>query len=204
MPLINDLIEGGWLKTPRIIKAFEKIKRADFLPENLKGLAELNEALPIGYNQTISQPLVVAFMLEGLQPEQGNNILDIGSGSGWTSALLAEIVKETGRVISLEIVPELREFGQKNTVKYGPSVRFVCADGSGGYKEESPYDRILCSAALQKEVPLAWKDQLKVGGRMVVPINSSIWFFVKNSESEFFEIEHPGFSFVPFVKKQNL
>lgn len=204
MPLINDLIEGGWLKTPRIIKAFEKIKRADFLPENLKGLAELNEALPIGYNQTISQPLVVAFMLEGLQPEQGNNILDIGSGSGWTSALLAEIVKETGRVISLEIVPELREFGQKNTVKYSLPIQFVCADGSGGYKEESPYDRILCSAALQEEVPLAWKDQLKVGGRMVVPINSSIWFFVKNSESEFSEIEHPGFSFVPFVKKQNL
>ena len=92
MALIDNLIQEGWLKTPRIIEAFRKIKRVDFLPENIKNLAELNEALPIGYGQTISQPLVVAFMLEQLQPEIGDKILDVGSGSGWTSALLGEIV----------------------------------------------------------------------------------------------------------------
>ena len=97
MALIDSLVEQGWLKTPRIIKAFRKIKRIDFLPEDMKDLAELNEALPIGYGQTISQPLVVAFMLELLEPKPGDKILDIGAGSGWTTALLAEIVSQQGK-----------------------------------------------------------------------------------------------------------
>ena len=88
MSLIDSLIQQGWLKTPEIIEAFRKIKRIDFLPEDMKDLAELNEALPIGYGQTISQPLVVAFMLELLQPKKGEKILDIGSGSGWTALSL--------------------------------------------------------------------------------------------------------------------
>ena len=92
MNLVDSLIREGWLKTPRIIEAFRKVKRIDFLPEDMKDLAELNEALPIGSGQTISQPLVVAFMLELLQPQKREKILDIGSGSGWTSALLAYIV----------------------------------------------------------------------------------------------------------------
>ena len=91
MALIDNLIAEGWLKTPRIIEAFRKIKRVDFLPEDIKNLAELNEALPIGWGQTISQPLVVAFMIEQLDPQPGDKILDVGSGSGWTTALLAEI-----------------------------------------------------------------------------------------------------------------
>ena len=91
MNLIDNLISEGWLKSPRIIEAFRKIKREDFLPDHLKDLAQLNEALPIGYGQTISQPLVVALMLELLEPKEGEKILDIGSGSGWTTALLAYI-----------------------------------------------------------------------------------------------------------------
>src|SRR4030043_2280630 len=94
MALINDLIKEGWLKTPRIIEAFSKIKRVDFLPEDIKDLAEENTALSIGFGQTISQPLVVAFMLELLEPKPGENILDIGAGSGWTAALLAYATSE--------------------------------------------------------------------------------------------------------------
>ena len=123
MSLIDSLIQQGWLKTPEIIEAFRKIKRIDFLPEDMKDLAELNEALPIGYGQTISQPLVVAFMLELLQPKKGEKILDIGSGSGWTSALLADIVSQkenSGKVIAIEFIPELKEFGEKNVAKYQP------------------------------------------------------------------------------------
>jgi len=140
--LIHSLIQQGWLKTPQIIKAFQKVKREDFLPKEIKGLAELNEALPIGYGQTISQPLVVAFMLELLQPREGEKILDIGSGSGWTSALLAEIVGEKGKVIAMEIVPELVEFGKNNVKKYNfiekKIVEFVWGDGSKGYPKEAP------------------------------------------------------------------
>ena len=94
MTLIDDLIKDGWLKTPLIIDAFKKIKRADFIDEKSEvlgssyneELAELDTALPIGYGQTISQPLVVAFMIEQLQPEKGDKVLDVGSGSGWTTA----------------------------------------------------------------------------------------------------------------------
>ena len=205
MALIDHLINEGWLKAPRIIEAFRRIKRVDFLPKDLEDLAELNEALPIGYGQTISQPLVVAFMLEQLEPKEGDKILDIGSGSGWTSALLGEIVGKKGRVIAIDIIPELVEFGKNNVAKYNfiekGIVEFICADGSKGYKKEAPYDGILVSAAVQTEVPRAWKEQLKIGGRIVTPIGSSIWLFTKKSESKFEEIEYPGFAFVPLISK---
>jgi len=228
MNLIDSLIEEGWLKTPRIIEAFRKIKRVDFLPREIKDLAELNEALSIGYGQTISQPLVVAFMLELLDPQPGNKILDIGSGTGWTTALLAQIVGQKGKVIAIDIIPELVEFGKQNVAKYNfiekglPAaclpdrqgrqgiVEFICADGSKGYKKEAPYDKILASASAET-LPPVWKEEVKIGGRIVTPIGSSIWLFIKKSpsfakategkEAEFEEIEYPGFAFVPLIIK---
>lgn len=202
MTLIESLVEGGWLKTPRIIEAFQKIKRADFLPENMKDLAELNEALPIGFNQTISQPLVVAFMLELLSPKPGEKILDVGSGSGWTTAILGEIAGEKGKVAAIEVVPELKDFGEKNVSKYNfikkGIAEFICEDGSKGYKEEAPFDKILASASA-RNLPEAWKEQLKIGGRIVTPIGTSIWLFVKKDEQNFQETEYPGFVFVPLI-----
>lgn len=225
MSLIDSLIKEGWLKTPRIIEAFKKIKRVDFLPEDIRDLAELNEALSIGFGQTISQPLVVAFMLEQLEPKEGDKILDIGSGSGWTTALLAEIVGKEGKVIGIDIIPELVEFGEKNVAKYNfigkGIVKFMCADGSKGYQKEAPFDEILVSASVQGELPENWKEQLKIGGRIVTPIGSSIWRFIKKSpsfasasaeatagkkamedkEADFEETEYPGFVFVPLIEK---
>jgi len=203
MALIDSLIKDGWLKTPRIIEAFKEIKRADFMPDNIKQLAEVNEALPIGQDQTISQPLTVAFMLEHLQPEAGDNILDIGSGSGWTSALLAQIVGSNGKVTAIEIIPELKEFGEKNVAKYKfiekGIVEFICTDGSKGYKKRAPFNRILASAAGSK-IPKAWKEQLKIKGRIVAPVKNSIWILIKKSKKEFEETEYSGFAFVPLVK----
>lgn len=224
MNLIDSLIKEGWLKTPEIIKAFRKIKRINFLPDDIKDLAEFNEALPIGLGQTISQPLVVAFMLEKLQPKEGENILDIGSGSGWTSALLAEIVGPKGKVIAIEIIPELAEFGKKNVSKYNfvkkGVAEFICGDGSKGCPNITSrsefaegFDKILCSASVYGKLPKNWKEQLKVGGRIVTPIGSSIWLFIKNppipsttsgqvsGKDNFEEIEFPGFAFVPLVSK---
>lgn len=219
MSLIDSLINDGWLKTPEVIRSFKKIKREDFLPariptwlgsvagelDEIKNLAELNEALPIGLGQTISQPLTVAFMLEKLEPKEGDKILDIGSGSGWTSALLAEIVGPKGMVVAIEILKDLVEFGENNVSKYNfvekGTVKFVYGDGCRGYKKEAPYNKILCSAAACKRIPLEWKKQLKIGGRIVAPIDSSIWLFIKKSEDEFEEIEFPGFAFVPLVEK---
>ena len=215
MALIDSLIQEGWLKTPEIIEAFFEIKRADFMfirqslgegGPDLEELAELNEALPIGYGQTISQPLVVAFMIEQLQPQAGEKILDIGSGSGWTTALLAHIVGQKGKVIAIELVPELKEFGEKNVAKYNfikkEIAGFICVDGSKGYKKEAPFDKILASAAAQGEIPKTWKDQLKIGGRIVCPVMSSIWVLEKKSKDEFEETEHPGFAFVPLIQKE--
>ena len=204
MSLIDDLIKEEWLRTPRVIDAFRKIKREDFLPEDKKQLAELNEALPIGSGQTISQPLVVAFMLELLEPKPGQKILDIGTGSGWTSALLAYLVGEKGKVIAIEIISELKEFGEKNVAKYNfikkGIVEFHCIDGSNGYKDEAPFDKILASATAEK-LPQAWKEQLKIDGKIVTPIGSSIWVFKKKAEACFESKEYPGFAFVPLVNK---
>lgn len=205
MALIDELITGGWLKTERYIEAFRKIKRIDFLPEDSKDLAEVDTALSIGFGQTISQPLVVAFMIELLEPKEGEKILDVGSGSGWTSALLAEIVGEKGKVIALEVVPELKEFGEKNVAKYNFVKRrraeFICADGSKGYQKEAPYDNILVSATAIR-IPEAWKKQLRIGGKIITPMNSSIWLFEKEGDNQFKEKEYPGFVFVPLIEKQ--
>lgn len=195
--LIHKLIGGGMLKTPRIIDAFKKIDRADFVPDEYKDEAYGDYPLPIGYGQTISQPSTVAFMLELLQPEEGNKILDVGSGSGWTTALLAQIVGSSGRVWGLELVPELVEFGRKNLGKYNFSWAEIHQAGAElGLPQEAPFDRILVSAA-GEEMPPELISQLKAGGRLVIPIQNSVWKVDKISEKEIAKEEFPGFIFVP-------
>lgn len=202
---VDNLVQEGWLKTDRIIDAFYKIKRRDFVPDKEKELAGMSQPLPIGWGQTISQPQVVAFMLELLGPKPSEKILDVGSGSGWTSALLGEIVGEQGKIIAMERIPELKEFGEKNVAKYNfikkGIVECICGDGSKGYSKKAPFDKILCSAAVKGELPLEWQEQLKVGGLIVTPIGSSIWAFKKKQDKEFETEEHPGFLFVPLVEE---
>ncbi len=216
--LIENLISEGVLKTPRIIDAFAHIDRADFVPEELKFEAYVNAPLPIGFGQTISQPLAVAFMLELLNPQPGEKILDIGSGSGWQTALLAYIASrdedgkelppsEKGKVISLELIPELEAMSRKNIFKYNfikkGVVEVHCLNATNGFIKEAPYDRIIAAASTD-EIPEEWKKQLKAGGIIVAPIGTSIWSYKKKvaQDAEQFEkIEFPGFAFVPFVKE---
>jgi len=200
--LIDNLINQGYLKTPAIIEAFRKINRIDFLPQEEKYRAYLNIPLPIGYGQTCSQPLTVAFMLEQLQPQKGDKVLDVGFGSGWLTALLAQIVGETGEVYALERIANLKEFGAENIAKYNfikkGVVKCFCFDGTKGWPSRAPYDKIIVSASAKK-IPLPLKEQLKVNGRLVIPILDSIWVIVKKAEDEFEENEFSGFTFVPLV-----
>lgn len=203
--LINLLIKEGYLKTPSIISAFRKIERADFVPEGLRTEANVNAPLPIGFGQTISQPLTVAFMLELLQPQRGDKILDIGSGSGWQTAMLCDIVGDEGKVYAMERIPELCEFGKNNVSKYNFVAKgiaeFFCQDGSKGLKEYAPFDRIIAAASAQ-EIPKIWKEQLKINGRLVAPVENSILLLIKKSEDKFEKQEFPGFVFVPLIKNR--
>lgn len=220
--LINELIQDGYLKTPGIIEAFKAIKREDFMPDEVRSEASGNYPLSIGHGQTISQPLTVAFMLELLKPEAGNKILDVGSGSGWQTALLAHIVgpsagsgssRDQGKVYAIERISELKEFGEDNTKKYDfiqkGIAEFACGDGSEGLLKEAPFDRIIVAAAAQK-VPEDLLKQLKVGGRLVIPVGShgmpaspaggqEIVLIIKKGEDKFEEKRFQGFTFVPLI-----
>jgi protein-L-isoaspartate(D-aspartate) O-methyltransferase len=243
--LISFLKSEGYLKTPRIIGAFNKIDRKDFVAKRSAEHAYLDTPLPIGFDQTISQPLVVAFMIELLDPKPGEVILDVGSGSGWTTALLAQLVSQkggdgisenqsknlresTGYVVAVDRIPELCEMTRKNVSKYNflkaGIVKVICGDGSKLMSENVPteiiskllpresasvlrrsasreatiFDKIL-SGASAEALPEIWKQELKIGGRIVAPVENSIVVLTKKSQAEFEEKSYYGFRFVPLI-----
>lgn len=211
--LVGELIKDGYLKTPEIIEAFKVIDRKDFLPEDLKNQAYINEALPIGNRQTISQPLVVAFMLELLAIKPGEKILEVGTGSGWQTALMAHLIKTSIQdsqskptpIISIERIKSLHVFAKSNIAKYNflrkGIIKLVLGDGSRGYLEGAPYDKIIAGASAQS-LPPAWKEQLKIGGRIVAPVKESIVVLNKVSKDQMETKEYFGFSFVPLIAEK--
>lgn len=208
MSLIDNLIRDGYLVSPEIISAFKTIKRQDFVRPEDAGRAEIDAPLSIGFDQTISQPATVAFMLEKLRPNTGEKILDVGCGSGWTTAMLAHTVGDAGKVYGVERIKELANFAALNVQKYNfikkGIVQIFCADGYRGLPEFSPFDKILVSAAAEA-APEDLLKQLKIGGRLVLPIgkkfdSQSIMVTEKISRDEFKTKECPGFIFVPLVK----
>lgn len=197
--LVAELIKSGVLKSPSIINAFLEANRSDFVPSKYLNLAFEDIPLPIGSDQTISQPTTVAFMLELLDSKEGQKILDVGSGSGWTTAILAYIVGEKGLVIGTEIIPELVKLGIHNLKKYSlPQAKILQAGNELGHREEAPYDRILVSAAAAN-LPEELISQLRNGGKMVLPVENSIWHIEKDKNGKITKREFPGFIFVPLI-----
>lgn len=200
--LIEELIRDGYLKTPALIEAFKTIDRGMFVPEAERASAYENRPLPLEGGQTISQPLTVAFMLELLAPKRGEKILEIGAGSGWQTALLAHLVGEGGSVMALERIAALKEFAAANVERFefeGKGViHIVHADGSKGYLPEAPYDKIIAAASADR-IPEAWKEELKMGGRIVAPVGEAIVALEKTAPEEFEERQFHGFRFVPLV-----
>lgn len=196
--LIESLIQRGVLKSPALIEAFETVDRADFVPYELKEMAYEDCPLPIGSFQTISQPYTVAFMLELLQPNLGDRILDLGSGSGWTTALLASVSRH---VDGVERIEELLEFSRKNLAKYEfHNITLHQAKKRLGLVGEH-FDKILVSCAAQ-ELPKELIDQLRPGGIMVIPVENSIFKVKKKSDGSLQTEEYPGFVFVPLVRDE--
>lgn len=180
--LIREIIAYGYLKTPAIIRAFREVPREEFVEDDYKKYAYANEPLPIRGGQTISQPLTVAAMTEALMPKKGDKILELGAGSGYQAAILAEIVGPKGKIITLERKKELCEFAQKNLSKRGyKNIAVIHSDGVDGYPEEAPYDRIVVTASAT-DIPKPLIDQLKKGGRLVIPVGNEMILVEKNEE----------------------
>jgi len=179
--------------------AFKAIPRVKFLPPDVAIDAAQNYAIPIGFGQTNSQPETVELMLRWLEVEPGQNILDVGSGSGLTTGLLAHLIGRSGHVTAVEIIPELVEFGRDNCARLGIiNATFHAAGRIIGWPKHAPYDRILVSAS-GDTIPDALVRQLKPNGRMVIPVRESIIIMDKDEQGNTTWLEQPGFVFVPLI-----
>jgi protein-L-isoaspartate(D-aspartate) O-methyltransferase len=153
-----------------VLKAFEEVERHLFVKEENTELAYENYPLPIGYNQTISQPFITALMTELLHPAKDEFILEIGTGSGYQTAILSKLAKF---VVSVERVRELVEYAKNNLKQANiENVSLKFGDGTLGWRDSAPYDGIIVTAGTP-EIPEALLNQLKVGGRMVIPVGEN-------------------------------
>ena len=162
----QQLITRG-INDGRVLAAMSKVPREEFVPAESRTASYEDGPLPIGGGQTISQPYIVAFMTEQLRPKPGDRVLEIGTGSGYQAAILAELVKE---VYSVEIVEPLARNAEATLARLGyKNVHLKVGDGYKGWPEEAPFDAIIVTCAPDK-VPQPLTDQLKDGGRMVIPV----------------------------------
>jgi protein-L-isoaspartate(D-aspartate) O-methyltransferase len=165
--MVEQQLKPRGIKDGRLLAAMTKVPREEFVPVNARADAYQDRPLPIGYEQTISQPYLVAFMTEQLRPQQRDRVLEIGSGSGYQAAILAELV---ANVYTVEIVEPLAKTAEATLRRLGyTNVHMRVGDGYKGWPEEAPFDAIIVTCAPDK-VPQPLIDQLKDGGRMVIPV----------------------------------
>lgn len=176
--LVEKLEREGYIRSERVKKAMLRVPRELFVPEELRHMAYEDTPLPIGHGQTISAPHMVAMMTELAGLEPGMRVLEVGAGSGYHAAVIAEVVAPSdlprdqwGHVYTVERVPELAEYARRNLERagYADRVTVIVGDGSKGYPPAAPYERIVVTAAAP-EIPGPLIEQLRPGGRMVIPV----------------------------------
>ncbi|WP_462317273.1 protein-L-isoaspartate(D-aspartate) O-methyltransferase [Marinilabilia sp.] len=181
--MVDTQIAQRGIRSNNVLEAMRKVPRHLFVPSNLVSLAYSDRPLPIGYEQTISQPYIVAFMSEALDVDPGDKILEIGTGSGYQAAVLAEMGME---VWTMEIVPGLADFARENLKKTGYSqVNVKCGNGFKGWPEQAPFDAIILTAA-PNQIPETLVEQLKINGTMILPVGpvQSIQKLIKVTRTE--------------------
>jgi protein-L-isoaspartate(D-aspartate) O-methyltransferase len=168
--MVDQQLRAGDIRDPRVLQAMLEVPRHEFVPEDVRADAYSDSALPIGHGQTISQPLVVAFMTEALEVQPDHRVLEIGTGSGYQAAVLSKLAKE---VYTIEIVAPLADRARE-TLRAGGYRNVTVRTGNGyfGWPEQAPYDRIMVTAA-PDEVPVALLEQLKIGGLIAIPVGTT-------------------------------
>ncbi|WP_320047763.1 protein-L-isoaspartate(D-aspartate) O-methyltransferase [uncultured Ilyobacter sp.] len=165
--MIKDQLIGRGIKDARVLKAMSSTPREEFVREMDKPISYADTPLSIGCGQTISQPYIVAYMLEMLDIRDEHRVLEIGTGSGYEAALLSRLAKE---IVTIEIVEDLYEEGKRRLENLGyKNIEVVRGDGYRGYEKKAPYDRIILSAA-PTDIPENLVDQLAINGRLIAPV----------------------------------
>jgi protein-L-isoaspartate(D-aspartate) O-methyltransferase len=197
-----ELIKSRRIKDERVISAMLKVPRHLFVDKSQWGSAYDDRPLPIGFGQTISQPYIVALMTESLEIKKSEKVLEIGTGSGYQSAILAEL---TDKVYSVEIIEELGKRADRVLKSLGYKVRIKIGDGYNGWEEYAPFDAIIVTCA-PDHVPPPLIQQLKIGGRMVIPVGppglyQTLWLIKKEKEDKLIYKNLGDVLFVPLVRR---
>ncbi len=194
-------IKGKGISNSRVLDAIRVVEREKFIPKTMAHLAYKDSALPIGYEQTISQPYTVAFMTEKLNLKEGDKVLEIGTGSGYQAAILFQMGM---KVYSIEINLELHNKTKKLFDELGIRVHAKFGDGTIGWAEFAPYQGIIVTAG-SPSIPNSLTVQLAIGGRLVIPVGprdyQDLYVITRLSEDEYLKETYPRFVFVPLIGK---
>ncbi len=202
--MVTEGIVGWGIEDQAVIAALGRVPRHEFVPADFLSQAYDNHPLPIGYGQTISQPYIVALMTEAVSPDRDDKVLEIGTGSGYQAAVLAELVNH---VYSIEIIDPLAERAQETLSRLGyDNVTTRIADGYFGWETHAPFDAIVVTAA-PDHIPQPLVKQLKIGGRMVIPVGpvggfQTLWLITREGEEEVVTENLGGVSFVPLTRDE--